>query len=184
MSSVELIGEVVFARETGRRSTGGTAVDESDRFGCFRVTGRLDDQLGLAVCAKVGGQKAAIHSPNATAVAVAFGDHKHAEFEFVRRFATERLRVAGFRTVVWGFLRDRNVMGMTFSNTCGRDTNELRFRTQFFNSWSTAVPHTSSEAPHKLIDVWPKATLKRDSTFDTFRYQFSRSVGSTLAITF
>ena len=70
--------------------------------------------------------------------------------------------------VVGSFLRDADVVGVRFAETCVCDANELCLCLKFFDRAAAAVAHTCTDTAEKLEDRIGNGSFVRNAAFNAF----------------
>src|SRR5215469_16168446 len=88
----------------------------------------------------------------------------------------DEIRARLLDTVIGRFLRDNDVVNVTFPQARGRDAQEAGALLKRADIVSAAVAHSGTESANKLVDQVSQRAFGSDPSFDSFRHQFARGI--------
>src|SRR5262245_32504501 len=94
-----------------------------------------------------------------------------------RRLYAVVAAVLGPRTVVGGFLRNGDVMGMALLYRGRADEDEARAGAQLLDVACPTVAHAGPQPAHELVDERRQRSLVGHASFDTLRHQLAAAGG-------
>src|SRR5438132_12034496 len=92
------------------------------------------------------------------------------------RLTAVRARVGRGRTVVWRFLRNTDVMGMTLLHRRRRHLDEAGAGAYFLDIPAAAVPQARPQSADQVVDEWGQLAFVGYPALNAFRHHFRCAV--------